>query len=398
MKSDYVIVGGGLIGLSTAYQILRSKPGVSLCVLEKESTVASHQSTRNSGVLHTGIYYKPGSYKARLCVEGRRSVIEFAKEHGVTHSICGKLIVATSEEELAQLKNLHTRARNNGVDVSRLSPSEIKEREPYVSGVGGLWVPHAGVIDFAGLAQALVREITRLGGTVITNARLRAATRTGAGWILSGSFDLIYAGYVVNCAGLHSDSVARKFGDRTEGRIIPFRGEYYVLRESARKLCNTLIYPVPDPRVPFLGVHFTRRFDGSVECGPNAVLALAREGYSWRDINTRDMLRMIRFGGFRRLIGKHWSMGLGEIHRSLSKKAFVRALQKLVPEVTSADLIPGGSGVRAQVVRPDGSLEEDFSFAESPFVTHVVNAPSPAATSCLAIASEITNRVLGIRS
>jgi L-2-hydroxyglutarate oxidase len=229
---------------------------------------------------------------------------------------------------------------------------------------------------------------------VLTNAKLSAATRTGEGWILSGNFDLIHAGYVVNCAGLHSDSVARKFGDRTEGRIVPFRGEYYVLRDSARKLCNTLIYPVPDPRFPFLGVHFTRRFDGSVECGPNAVLALAREGYSWKQVNTRDVVRMARFSGFRRLIAKHWKMGAGEIYRSLSKGAFVRALQKLVPSVTAEDLLPGGSGVRAQVVRPDGSLEEDFSFQESPFVTHVLNAPSPAATSCLAIGNEITQRVL----
>jgi L-2-hydroxyglutarate oxidase len=394
MKSDYVIVGGGLVGLSTAYQILQAKPGASLCVLEKESAVASHQSTRNSGVIHTGIYYKPGTFKARLCVEGRLSILAFAQQHQVTHSICGKLIVATSTGELQQIKNLHQRAQSNGVNVTLLSPEQIKDREPFVEGVGGLWVPDAGVIDFAGLAQALVREITRLGGQVLTNAKLSAATRTGEGWILSGNFDLIHARYVVNCAGLHSDSVARKFGDRTEGRIVPFRGEYYVLRDSARKLCNTLIYPVPDPRFPFLGVHFTRRFDGTVECGPNAVLALAREGYSWKEVNTRDIVRMARFSGFRRLIAKHWKMGAGEMYRSVSKGAFVRALQKLVPSVTAEDLLPGGSGVRAQVVRPDGSLEEDFSFQESPYVTHVLNAPSPAATSCLAIGNEITQRVL----
>ena len=394
MKSDYVIVGGGLVGLSAAYQILQAKPEASLCVLEKESAVASHQSTRNSGVIHTGIYYKPGTFKARLCVEGRLSILAFAQQHEVTHSICGKLIVATSTGELQQIKNLHQRAQSNGVNVTLLSPEQIKDREPFVEGVGGLWVPDAGVIDFAGLAQALVKEITRLGGQVLTNAKLSAATRTGQGWILSGNFDLIHAGYVVNCAGLHSDSVARKFGDRTEGRIVPFRGEYYVLRDSARKLCNTLIYPVPDPRFPFLGVHFTRRFDGSVECGPNAVLALAREGYSWKQVNTRDIVRMARFSGFRRLIAKHWKMGAGEMYRSVSKGAFVRALQKLVPSVTAEDLLPGGSGVRAQVVRPDGSLEEDFSFQESPYVTHVLNAPSPAATSCLAIGNEITQRVL----
>ena len=393
MKSDYVIVGGGLVGLSTAYQILLAKPGTSLCVLEKEQTVASHQSTRNSGVIHTGINYKPGSYKARLCIEGRRSLIAFAQQHGVTYSICGKLIVATASDQLEQIRALHERAKVNGVNVTLLSPEQIKEREPYVTGVAGLWVPDAGAIDFAGLAKALVGEITRLGGKVLTGAKLSAATRTGEGWILSGNFDLIHAGHVVNCAGLHSDSVARKFGDRTEGRIVPFRGEYYVLRESARKLCNTAIYPVPDPRFPFLGVHFTRRFDGSVECGPNAVLALAREGYSWKQFSARDVIRMARFSGFRRLIAKHWKMGAGEMYRSLSKGAFVHALQKLVPAVTAEDLLPGGAGVRAQVVRPDGSLEEDFSFKESPYVTHVLNAPSPAATSCLAIGAEITQRV-----
>jgi (S)-2-hydroxyglutarate dehydrogenase len=398
MKSDYVVVGGGLVGLSTAYQLLRAKPGASVCVLEKEPAVATHQSTHNSGVIHTGIYYKPDSLKARLCVEGRRAILDFAEEHGVRHSICGKLIVATSDEELKRLKILHARAQSNGVDVSLLSPEEMREKEPHVAGVGGVWVPGAGVIDFAGLAQALVKEISRMGGEVMTNARLRAATRTGVGWILSGTFDLIHAGYVVNCAGLHSDSVARKFGDRTEGRIVPFRGEYYTLRESARKLCNTLIYPVPDPRVPFLGVHFTRRFDGTVECGPNAVLALAREGYSWRDVNGRDVMRMIRFGGFRRHITQNWRVGAEEIFRSLSKAAFARALQKLVPDVTGKDLIPAGSGVRAQVVRPDGSLEEDFSFKESPYVTHVLNAPSPAATSCLAIGDEITQRILTRKS
>lgn len=395
MKSDYVIIGGGLVGLSTAYQILLAKPGASVHVLEKESSVATHQSTRNSGVVHTGIYYKPGSFKARLCVEGRRSVLEFAKKHGVTHSICGKLIVATSESQLEQLKNLHSRAQNNGVNVELLSPEQIKEREPYVAGVGGLWVPDAGVIDFGGLANALVAEIRRLGGEVITDAKLTAATLTGQGWLLEGTFPFMAAGFVVNCAGLHSDKVARIFGDRTGGRIIPFRGEYYVLRESARKLCNTLIYPVPDPRFPFLGVHFTRRFDGSVECGPNAVLALAREGYSWKDINVRDISRMLRFSGFRRLIMKHWKMGMGEMYRSVSKAAFVRALQRLVPSVTADDLLPGGAGVRAQVVRRDGSLEEDFSFKQSPFVLHVLNAPSPAATSCLAIGREITEKVLG---
>jgi L-2-hydroxyglutarate oxidase len=346
-------------------------------------------------VIHSEIYYEPGSFKARLCAAGRNALVDFAREHGVRHAICGKLIVASSGEELPVLQNLQARAESYGIAVSLLSPDEIKEREPYAQGVAGLWVPNAGVIDFRELALALVKEITRMGGKVITNAKLRAATRTGAGWILSGTFDIIHAGHVVNCSGLHSDSVARKFGDRTEDRIIPFRGEYYELRESARKLCNTLIYPVPDPRFPFFGPHFTRRLDGSVECGPNAVLALAREGYSWRDVNTRDVVRMMRFSGFRRLVTKHWRTGAHEIYRSLFKSAFVHSLQKLVPSLTAADLIPGSSGVRAQVVRPDGSLEEDFSFKESPFVTHVLNAPSPGATSCLALGAEISCRVVG---
>ncbi len=383
------------MGLSTAYHLLLAKPGASLRVLEKEPRVAMHQSTRNSGVIHTGIYYKPGSYKARLCVEGRKALVSFAQKHSVSHSICGKLIVATQESQRDQLNTLHTRAINNGVQTTILTAEGIKEREPHVTGIAGLWVPDAGVIDFAGLAQALVNEITRLGGEVVTGATVQAATRSGDGWLVEGTFDLTLARYVVNCAGLHCDRIARMFGERTEGRIVPFRGEYYVLRPEAQKLCKTLIYPVPDPRFPFLGVHFTRRFDGSVECGPNAVLALAREGYSWSDISPRDLFRMARFGGFRKLIAKHWKMGVGEMYRSLSKPAFLRALQELVPDVKDEDLLPAGSGVRAQFVRPDGSLEEDFAFKQSPDVLHVLNAPSPAATSCLAIGAEIARRSLG---
>jgi len=394
MKVDYAIIGGGLVGLSTAYHLLTSKPGASLIVLEKEAQVATHQSTRNSGVIHTGIYYKPGSYKARLCVEGRKALLAFAEQHSVTHSICGKVIVATRESQREQLNTLHSRANANGVKAALLTPEGIREREPHVTGVAGLWVPDSGVIDFAGLARALVQEIKRLGGEVLTAATVQAATRGGDGWLIEGTFDRLVARYVVNCAGLHCDRVARMFGERTAGRIVPFRGEYYVLRDEARTLCRTLIYPVPDPRFPFLGVHFTRRYDGSVECGPNAVLALAREGYSWGDISPRDLFRMARFGGFRRLIAKHWKMGVGEMYRSLFKSAFLRALQELVPEVKAEDLLPGGAGVRAQFVRPDGSLEEDFAFKQSPDVLHVLNAPSPAATSCLSIGAEIARRAL----
>jgi L-2-hydroxyglutarate oxidase len=395
MKRDCVIVGGGLVGLSTAYQFLLARPGSSVCVLEKESRVAGHQSTRNSGVIHTGVYYKPDSYKAQLCVKGRLALLEFAAQHNITHSICGKLIVATSPAEMDQLAALHARGQTNHVRTQLLSSDEMKEREPYVTGLGGMWVPDAGVVDFKGLAEALVEQIRALGGEVLTGAKALSASRDGQEWRLSGAFSEIRSAYVVNCAGLYSDRIAKLFGERPAGRIVPFRGEYYVLRESARKLCNSLIYPVPDPRFPFLGVHFTRRFDGSVECGPNAVPALTREGYSWRNFDITDLADMLGFSGFRHLARRHWRMGAGEMYRSLFKSAFVKALQKLVPTVTPEDLVPGGSGVRAQLVQPMGELEQDFAFYESPAALHVLNAPSPAATSCLAIGEEIVRRILG---
>jgi L-2-hydroxyglutarate oxidase len=391
-KYDWVVIGGGLVGLSTAYQALRANPGAAVCVLEKEPTIASHQSTRNSGVIHTGVYYKPESYKAKLCVRGRRALLDFVQQKGVAHSICGKLIVATSAEQMQQVQSLYERAQKNGVRVQLLSAEAMREREPFVAGVGGLLVPDAGVVDFGGLAKALIEEIHALGGEVRLQAEVRRASRRGNEWLLEGSFAELACSFVVNCAGLYSDRIAEAFDAKPVGRIVPFRGEYYVLRESARKLCNALIYPVPDPRFPFLGVHFTRRFDGSVECGPNAVLALAREGYSWSSCNARDLAEMIGYGGFRRLIQRHWKMGAGEMYRSLSKAAFVRALQKLVPAVTAQDLLPGGAGVRAQVVQPNGDLEQDFAFMESPGSLHVLSAPSPAATSCLVIAEEVMRR------
>jgi L-2-hydroxyglutarate oxidase LhgO len=320
-------------------------------------------------------------------------MLEFAQKHNITHSMCGKLIVATSADEVERLNNLHQRAVSNGVNLELLSAEALKEKEPYVAGVQGLWVPGAGVIDFGGVARALVAEISRLGGEVRVNARLEKATKDGAGWALEGNFPQIATNFVINCAGLFSDRIAAMFDDTPPGNIVPFRGEYYVLKDEARKLCRSLIYPVPDPRFPFLGVHFTRRFDDSVECGPNAVLAFAREGYSWSAINAGDTASMFGFKGFRKLILKHWKMGCGEMYRSVSKAAFVRALQRLVPSVTTDDLVPAGAGVRAQVVKPDGGLEEDFSFLRSANALHVLNAPSPAATSCLAIGRVVVEQV-----
>lgn len=396
-KRDCVIIGGGLVGLSAAYNFLLARPGSCVCVLEKESKVAAHQSTRNSGVIHTGVYYKPDSYKAQLCVSGRRALLDFASQHNVTHSICGKLIVATSPSEMAQLTALYARGQKNHVRVELLNQQEMLEREPAVCGLGALWVPDAGVIDFQGVARALVGQITALGGEVLMGAQLASASREGHSWNLSGSFPDITASFVVNCAGLFSDRVARMFGNLPDGRIVPFRGEYYVLKETARNLCRGLIYPVPDPRFPFLGVHFTRRFDGSVECGPSAVLAFSREGYSWRHFRSPDVLEMLRFSGFRNFAVRHWRMGAHEIYRSLRKQAFVHALRKLVPSITEDDLVPGGAGVRAQLVRPSGELEQDFAFSEAPGALHVLNAPSPAATSCLAIGRILIERILGDR-
>ncbi len=395
MKKDCIIVGGGLVGLSTAYHFLLARPGSSVCVLEKDSRVANHQSTRNSGVIHTGVYYKPGSYKAQLCIKGRLALLEFAALHNIPHSICGKLIVATTPAEMDQLTALHARGQTNHVRVQLLSPDQMKEKEPFVTGLGAMWVPDAGVIDFRGLAEALVEQIRLLGGEVLTGAQVLSASRAGEEWRLSGTFSDLTSSSVVNCAGLYSDRIARLFGERPHGRIVPFRGEYYVLKESARKLCSALIYPVPDQRFPFLGVHFTRRFDGSVECGPNAVPAFTREGYSWGKFNFADLSDMLGFSGFRRLARRHWRMGAAEMYRSLFKSAFVKALQKLVPAVTGDDLAPGDAGVRAQLVQPVGELEQDFAFSESPGALHVLNAPSPAATSCLAIGEEIIRRILG---
>lgn len=391
---DHTIIGGGLVGLGVAYQLLLKRPGSAVLVLEKEPNLATHQSTRNSGVIHTGIYYKPGSYKARLCAAGRQSIIEFAQHHNISHKICGKLIVATNTEELTRLAALRSKADSNRVEAYDVTAEQLHEHEPHVAGVGGIWVPGTGVIDFAGVAQALCSEIQRMGGTVRTNWKVQHATYATGCWTISSHAHSVSSRFVINCAGLHSDTIAATFGARPSGQIVPFRGEYYLLTEESKKLCRGLIYPVPDPRFPFLGVHFTRRFDDTVECGPNAVLALAREGYRWGIVSPREIARMATFSGFRKMALQHWSMGLSEMYRSLCKAAFVRALQKLVPEVTAADLLPAGAGVRAQVVRADGSLEDDFAFAEGPGILSVLNAPSPAATSCLAIGAEVVGRVL----
>jgi (S)-2-hydroxyglutarate dehydrogenase len=354
------IVGGGIVGLATAYALRRYGP----VVFEKEAAVARHQTGRNSGVLHTGVYYKPGSGKARLCVEGRRLMVEFCREHGIAHALCGKIIVATGAGEIPRVDELERRARANGTAVERIGPSRIREIEPHAAGIDGLHLPESGIVDYGEVARKLATFVEVRTGVQVSDVRA------------------LRAKLVINCAGLHSDRVARS---RT--RIVPFRGEYYFLRRP--ELCRGLIYPVPDPQFPFLDVHFTRKIRGGVEAGPNAVLAFAREGYRWGDVNLRDLLDTLGYPGFWRMALRYWKKGLGEMWRSLNKAAFVRSAQRLLPELRDDDLQTGGAGVRAQALDVDGRLVDDFRIERRPGQIHVLNAPSPAATASLAIGRHI---------
>ena len=362
-------------------------------VLEKEDGLARHQSGRNSGVLHSGIYYRPGSLKARNCREGRKAMEEFCRAEGVPLEICGKVIVATDESELGALEQIRERGRANDVRCEIVSPERLRELEPHAAGIRALHVPEAGIVDFPRVCERLATRIREAGGEVRTSARVTAIREDGEGVVLESTAGQVRAARAVNCAGLHSDRVVRMSGARPEARIVPFRGEYYRLRESARHLCRNLIYPVPDPRFPFLGVHFTRTIGGAVECGPNAVLAFAREGYRRTRIDPRDLAESLLYPGFLRLLARHWRSALGELRRSFSKGAFVEALQRLVPEVRAEDLEPAPAGVRAQAVRPDGSLVDDFLIVEHGRIVHVCNAPSPAATASLHIGRLVAERL-----
>ena len=361
------IVGGGIVGLATAYALRDVHP----VVFEKEREVGLHQTGHNSGVIHSGIYYKPGSSKARLSVEGGRLLREFCRDQGIQTETCGKVVVATDPSELPRLEELHRRAAANGVTVERIGPERLKEIEPHARGIAALHVPGTGIVDYGQVARKLAEFV-----------EVRRGVRVGSARSLGAKL-------VINCAGLHSDRLAR-----SRIRIVPFRGEYYRLRRTS--LVRGLIYPVPDPSFPFLGVHFTRMVGGGVEAGPNAVLALRREGYRWRDVSVRDALETLAYPGFRRLVRRHWRMGLVEVWRSWSKRAFVRALQRLVPEVVEDDLERAGAGVRAQALDPDGTLVEDFRIEERPGEIHVLNAPSPAATASLAIGAFIAARVRSV--
>ncbi|MCB9274489.1 MAG: L-2-hydroxyglutarate oxidase [Lewinellaceae bacterium] len=397
MKKPYdsVIVGAGIVGLATAYQLILKNPGLSLCIIEKEERVGAHQSTHNSGVLHAGLYYKPGSQKARLSVSGIRQMVQFCERYDIPHEICGKLVVATDESEKARLEKLLERGQANGLKgLKWLGPDAMREIEPNVAGVAAIRVPEEGIVDYQAVVLKLAELLNELGVTISLGTSFVKATEEGQNLVIQTNKGAFYTKRMISCGGLYSDRIVQNSNLRPTARIIPFRGEYYVLREDKRSLVNHLIYPVPDPKFPFLGVHFTRLIHGGVEAGPNAVLAVSREGYSWKDLNVKDLMASLTFPGLWRFIRKYPGMCAYEVYRSLSKSEFARSLQKLVPAIEKEDLLPGGAGVRAQAMYSDGALVDDFHFAEAPNMLHVVNAPSPAATAALAIGETIAERFM----
>ena len=385
-----IIIGGGVVGLGVALEITRRFPHLRLLLLEKEDRVARHQSGHNSGVIHSGVYYKPGSLKARLCVTGAAAMVEFCREHGIAHNVCGKVIVATHADELPRLEELRQRGEANGLAGLRMiGPEELREIEPHATGLRALVVPSTGITDYARVCEKYAELVSAAGGTVLLSAAATGIRRLPDEIVVETSRGAFSTAALINCAGLFSDRISQMAGDEPGVMIVPFRGEYYDLIAERATLVKALIYPVPDPRFPFLGVHFTRRITGRVDAGPNAVFALAREGYRHTDINLRDLASAATFPGFWRMAGKHWRNALDEWHRSLSKPAFVHALQRLLPEVGEKDLVPGGSGVRAQALKPDGALVDDFQFVPSGKILHVLNVPSPAATASLTIGKAI---------
>jgi L-2-hydroxyglutarate oxidase LhgO len=384
------VAGGGIVGLATSYRLQQRIPGVRITILEKESAVAMHQSSHNSGVLHCGLYYKTGSKRARLAVRGVRQMVEFCRQHSIAHDVCGKVVVATNPEEAARLPGLVERGTQNGLERLRLlSREDLHEIEPYAAGVGAIHVPQEGIADYPGVAHTLARLIQDGGGEILTGARVDSIRREGAGWRIEHTRGDTAADWIVTCAGLYSDRVAALTGGPRTARVVPFRGEYYLIKPERQFLVRNLIYPVPDPRFPFLGVHFTRRIQGGIEAGPNAVLAFAREGYTKTDVSFPDLFDSLTYPGFWRFLRRYPKVCWEELRRSFSKPLFCRTLQRLVPEIRESDLIPGGAGVRAQAMLPEGALLDDFHFIEGEREIHVVNAPSPAATSSLAIGEEI---------
>jgi L-2-hydroxyglutarate oxidase len=388
----YLVIGGGIVGLAVADRISRGRPDAHVTVVEKEDRWAAHQTGRNSGVVHSGLYYKPGSHKAVMCRRGAESMLRFAQEHGVAAQRCGKLVVATSADELPRLRALAERGRRNGLQVRELEPAAAREYEPHLECVAAMHVPETGIIDYRGVCEALVRRLADRGADLRLNTAV-VGLRPGAPTTVETTGGTVAADWVVNCAGLHSDIVAGLASRRSSVRIVPFRGEYYGLRPERQHLVRGLIYPVPDPRFPFLGVHLTRGIDGGVHAGPNAVLALAREGYRWRDIRAKDLGATLGYPGFWRLAAKNVRTGAAEVARSLSRRRFATSLRAFVPEIADDDLVRAPAGVRAQAVLRNGALVDDFLIEREQRVVHVLNAPSPAATSALEIATHVAGLV-----
>ena len=389
-----LIIGGGLVGLATAWQLLRSGRVPALTLLEKEPQVGAHQSTHNSGVLHAGLYYKPGSLKARLAVAGIREMTAYCREKNIPHEICGKVVVAVDESEVPRLRELEARGQANGLTgLRRLDRAGLRALEPHAAGVAALHVPEEGIVDYAAVCAALAADIAAMNGRLVTKAAVTELRETPDGWIAETTAGAFPGGFLINCAGLQSDRVCRLAGLDPADRIVPFRGEYYRLHPGAAHLVRHLIYPVPDPQFPFLGVHFTRLIGGGIEAGPNAVLAFAREAYRKTQWNARDLAEALSFPGLWKFLARHPRMAWDESLRSLNKKLFCRSLQRLVPELRETDLAPGGAGVRAQAISRHGELVQDFRLVSGRRALHVVNAPSPAATACLAIGREIVQRI-----
>jgi L-2-hydroxyglutarate oxidase len=389
-----VVVGGGIVGLATAYRLLQAHPGLDLVLVEKEAEVGRHQSGHNSGVLHAGLYYAPGSHKARLAVRGIREMIAFCREHAVPHEVCGKLVVAVTPGEVPRLHALYERGTRNGLaGLELLGPEAMAEVEPHAAGIAALRVPEEGIVDYPRVCAVLAGLVQAAGGQVVTGAEVQGFRRAPGERVVETTAGAFAADFVVTCGGLHADRLARMAGDAPGVQIVPFRGEYYTLRGEARSLVRNLIYPVPDPAFPFLGVHFTRMVGGGVEAGPNAVLALSREGYRRGQVRLRDAAGALLFPGLARFVARHPAAVAAEVARSYSRRRFADSLRRLVPAVRDEDLAPGGAGVRAQAMRPDGTLVEDFWLVDGRDALHVLNAPSPAATASLAIGGEIAARV-----
>jgi len=391
---DIAVAGGGIVGCATALALSESHPGLKVVVLEKETRLATHQTGHNSGVIHAGLYYRPGSLKAQNCTAGREALYVFCAAHGIAHERCGKVVVAVDERELPALDELERRGRANGLQgLERLDAAQVREREPHAAAVAGLYVPQTGIVDYIRVTEVMGELLRRRGGEIRLGTQLHSGQATADGVRLTTSAGELRARILVNCTGLHCDRVARRCGVDPGVRIVPFRGEYYEVRPERRDLVRRLIYPVPDPTLPFLGVHFTRMIDGTLEAGPNAVLAWKREGYRWQDVSPHDLADTLAFPGFWRLAGRFWKIGAAEYRRSFSKGRFVASLQRLVPEVTAADVTRGGAGVRAQAIDRDGKLVDDFRIVATKRMVHVLNAPSPAATASLSIGKVVAGEV-----